>query len=235
MFITSTIQPAAAVTAVFDADVAAFSSRAQQWTEARQARREVAQDQALALAADARQAEQHRLADAEAARVEEAARLRAAEIAAQTTTVPPTTAPPTTVAPTTVAPTTVAPTTDSTTSPTTVPPPIDSTTAPTTVAPTTTVAPPAASAGPTAAQWVVLRQCESSGNYTIVSSNGRYRGAYQFSQATWDWIASSASPSLVGVDPIAATPAEQDAMALALWNRRGWTPWPICGAAAAAA
>ena len=26
-----------------------------------------------------------------------------------------------------------------------------------------------------------------------------------------------------------------DAMALALWSRQGWSPWPICGAAAAAA
>jgi len=113
------------------------------------------------------------------------------------------------------------------------------TTAPSTTAPPTTAPPPATtepSAGsPTAAQWNVLRDCESSNNYSVVSVNGRYRGAYQFSQATWDWVTSLHDPSLVSVDPAAAAPAAQDAMAFSLWSSQGWYPWRFCGAQAAAA
>lgn len=126
------------------------------------------------------------------------------------------------------------------------PPPTTTAPAPTTTAapPSTTAAPPPtetattaapASGAPTAAQWEALRQCEASGNYGAVSANGRYRGAYQFSQETWDWVAGSTDPSLVGVDPASASSAQQDAMALGLWQLRGWSPWPLCGSAAAAA
>ena len=91
-------------------------------------------------------------------------------------------------------------------------------------------------AGSSANQWAVLRTCESGGNYTIVSSNGLYRGAYQFSVAGWDRVASTSQrPDLVGVLPNAASPADQDALALALWNQRGGAPWPTCGRKAAAA
>ena len=201
------VVPAAAVTPMIETDVAAFESRASAWTQAREAYRENAREQALTLATDARQAEADRLAVEEAARVAAAERKVAEEAAARTTTTTTTT---TTVAPTT----TVSPT------------------APNASTTTTTVAP--VTGDPTAAQWQVLRQCESSGNYSIVSSNGRYRGAYQFSQPTWDWIAGLDHPMLVGTDPAAAAPGDQDAMALALWRRRGWSPWPICGAQAAA-
>ena len=74
-----------------------------------------------------------------------------------------------------------------------------------------------------------LRMCESTDNYQAVSPSGTYRGAYQFSQATWDWVAGFADPSLVGVDPAAAAPADQDAQALALFDRPGASPWPHCG------
>jgi hypothetical protein len=83
--------------------------------------------------------------------------------------------------------------------------------------------------GPTAADWEALRQCESSGNYGIDSGNG-YFGAYQFSQATWDWVASMERPDLVGVVPSDASPADQDALAFALYDLRGAAPWPTCGA-----
>ena len=36
-------------------------------------------------------------------------------------------------------------------------------------------------------------------------------------------------PSLVGVDPAQASPADQDAMAYALYEIGGWQHWPICG------
>jgi len=188
-------------TPLIETDVAAFTTRAEQWTQARVVFRENAHEQALALAADARQAEEDRVAAIEAERVAAEERKAAEEAARATTTT--TAAPTTTATPTTTAPDQPDP------------------------APTTTQAP--ADGDPTAAQWEVLRQCESSGNYSIVSANGRYRGAYQFSQATWDWIAGLDHPSLVGIDPASAAPADQDAMALALWRRRGWSPWPVCG------
>jgi hypothetical protein len=87
------------------------------------------------------------------------------------------------------------------------------------------VAPP----GPSAEEWAALRDCESGGDYSIVSSGGRYRGAYQFAQTTWDNVADRHDPSLVGVDPATASPAEQDAMASALYREAGAGPWPSCG------
>lgn len=85
------------------------------------------------------------------------------------------------------------------------------------------------SGGPSEAQWAALRACESSGNYGAVSSTGAYRGAYQFSQQTWDSIASRHHPWLVGVDPAAAAPADQDAQARALYAASGPGQWPHCG------
>ena len=89
------------------------------------------------------------------------------------------------------------------------------------------VPPPAG--GPTAAQWDALRRCESTHNYLAVSSTGLYRGAYQFSQQTWDWVAAIHYPYLVGIDPIDAAPGWQDVMAYTLYAMRGWDQWPICG------
>ena len=67
-----------------------------------------------------------------------------------------------------------------------------------------------------------IRACESSGNYGAVSANGRYRGAYQFDQRTWQ------SGGGAG-DPAAASPAEQDSRAARLQSQRGSNPWPNCG------
>jgi hypothetical protein len=79
------------------------------------------------------------------------------------------------------------------------------------------------------AAWAALRECESGGNYQIVSSSGRYRGAYQFSQSTWDSVAASVLPEYVGVDPAQAPPSVQDTMARKLYEQRGSRPWPHCG------
>ena len=62
---------------------------------------------------------------------------------------------------------------------------------------------------------------ESGGDYTITNPSGKYRGAYQFDRSTWNSVAGRYDPSLVGVDPAAASPADQDAMALALYGERG--------------
>jgi hypothetical protein len=83
--------------------------------------------------------------------------------------------------------------------------------------------------GPSADQWAALRDCESGGDYSITNPSGKYRGAYQFDRSTWNSVAERYSPVLVGVDPAAASPADQDAMALALFTERGARPWPHCG------
>ena len=82
----------------------------------------------------------------------------------------------------------------------------------------------AASAG----QLARIRQCESHNNYSAVSANGTYRGAYQFSRSTWNSVASRHYPSLVGKDPARVAPYQQDAMALALISERGFSAWPNC-------
>ena len=74
-----------------------------------------------------------------------------------------------------------------------------------------------------------LRGCESHGNYGAVSRNGRYRGAYQFSQATWDRVARDHFPHLQGQDPAGVEPWWQDSMAKALWSESGPRSWPHCG------
>lgn len=84
-------------------------------------------------------------------------------------------------------------------------------------------------AGPSPEQWEALRFCESSGNYGAISPTGNYRGAYQFSLQTWDWIAGIYHERLVGVDPATAAPADQDAMAQSLYDLRGRGQWPVCG------
>jgi len=83
--------------------------------------------------------------------------------------------------------------------------------------------------GPSDVQWEALRFCEATGNYEAVSPTGKYRGAYQFSRQTWDWIAGIHYDHLVGVDPAAAAPRDQDRMAQALYDLRGRGQWPVCG------
>jgi resuscitation-promoting factor RpfA len=80
---------------------------------------------------------------------------------------------------------------------------------------------PSALADPSANDWASVRQCESSGNYSINTGNGYY-GAYQFDLGTWQSVGGSGSPA-------DASPAEQDYRALYLYRMRGWSPW-ICAA-----
>ncbi len=100
-----------------------------------------------------------------------------------------------------------------------------------TVAPASSVAPlpDVVAPGPSADQWAAMRDCESGGDYSITNPSGKYRGAYQFDRSTWNSVAERHAPALVGVDPAAASPADQDAMALALYSERGARPWPHCG------
>jgi peptidoglycan hydrolase-like protein with peptidoglycan-binding domain len=68
-----------------------------------------------------------------------------------------------------------------------------------------------------------IAACESGGDPTAVSSDGRYRGKYQFSRATWRALGGHG-------DPAAASEAEQDRRAAALLAARGTAPWPVCAA-----
>ena len=66
-----------------------------------------------------------------------------------------------------------------------------------------------------------IAACESGGNPAAVSADGRYRGKYQFSRATWRAMGGSG-------DPAKAPEAEQDRRAAALLAQRGTAPWPSC-------
>ncbi len=71
----------------------------------------------------------------------------------------------------------------------------------------------------------VLR-VESGGNYAALSPGGTYMGGFQFSQPTWNAAAQLAGmPQLVNVPPNQATPAEQDDLAIALYQADGQQPW----------
>ena len=67
-----------------------------------------------------------------------------------------------------------------------------------------------------------IAQCESGGNPRAISRSGRYRGKYQFDQATWQSAGGTG-------DPAAAPESTQDRVALRLYRRRGTAPWPNCG------
>lgn len=149
----------------------------------------------------------------------------------------PTLAPPAPTAAPTAVPT-AAPTLAPTPAPTAAPTPVPTeapTPAPTPVPteaptpdPTADPTDPPSGGGPTADQWAQLRQCESSGVYTLNTGNGYY-GAYQFSIGTWDGMAAAHAPSLVGVLPSDASPGDQDFLALQLYLAYGWSQWPVCG------
>jgi hypothetical protein len=66
-----------------------------------------------------------------------------------------------------------------------------------------------------------IAQCESGGDPTAISADGRYRGKYQFSRATWRAMGGTG-------DPAKASEAEQDRIAAALLEARGTSPWPNC-------
>jgi peptidoglycan hydrolase-like protein with peptidoglycan-binding domain len=68
-----------------------------------------------------------------------------------------------------------------------------------------------------------IAQCESGGDITAVSRNGKYFGKYQFSQATWEAMGGEGNPA-------EADEATQDALAQKLYALRGTAPWPACSA-----
>jgi peptidoglycan hydrolase CwlO-like protein len=97
----------------------------------------------------------------------------------------------------------------------------------TTTSPTPGVVATVQTADPTLPPFLqCVLQKESGGNYAAVSPDGTYMGGFQFSQATWNQAAGLAGmPQLVNVPPNQATPAEQDDLAIALYNADGQQPW----------
>ncbi|MFJ6623373.1 transglycosylase family protein [Kitasatospora sp. NPDC091335] len=75
--------------------------------------------------------------------------------------------------------------------------------------------------------WDRVAACESSGNWRINTGNGYY-GGLQFDQPTWR------ENGGLGYAPRAdlATREQQIAVAQHLADRRGLSPWPVCGARA---
>jgi hypothetical protein len=71
-----------------------------------------------------------------------------------------------------------------------------------------------------------IAECESGGDPRAVSSNGLYRGKYQFMRSTWESLGGR------GDDPADASEALQDRIALKLYRQQGVSPWPACGAKA---
>ena len=67
-----------------------------------------------------------------------------------------------------------------------------------------------------------IAACESGGDPTVISSDGSYRGKYQFSFETWASVGGSG-------DPAQASEQEQDYRAALLYAASGSSPWPICG------
>ncbi|MGH2981069.1 MAG: transglycosylase family protein [Solirubrobacterales bacterium] len=67
-----------------------------------------------------------------------------------------------------------------------------------------------------------IASCESGGDPTAVSSDGSYRGKYQFDYGTWASVGGSG-------DPAVAPEAEQDHRAALLYAQSGSSPWPVCG------
>jgi peptidoglycan hydrolase CwlO-like protein len=102
--------------------------------------------------------------------------------------------------------------------------------APSAASPTTSAGPGVA--GPPAAAPALppflrcVLQAESGGDYGAVSPGGTYMGGFQFSQATWNAAALLAGlPQLANVPPNQATPAQQDDLAIALYQADGQQPW----------
>jgi len=67
-----------------------------------------------------------------------------------------------------------------------------------------------------------IARCESGGNPRAIGGGGLYRGAFQFSQSTWNGVGGRG-------DPIDAPLIEQYRRADMLLKRSGPGQWPVCG------
>jgi len=73
--------------------------------------------------------------------------------------------------------------------------------------------------------WDAVAACESGGNWSINTGNGFY-GGLQFDSGTWLSYGGGAYASRADL----ASREQQIAVATRLYNARGSSPWPVCGA-----
>ncbi|HET6877703.1 MAG TPA: transglycosylase family protein [Jatrophihabitans sp.] len=73
--------------------------------------------------------------------------------------------------------------------------------------------------------WDAVAQCESGGDWSINTGNGFY-GGLQFDYGTWLAYGGGAYAPRADL----ATRDQQIAVATRLYNARGSSPWPVCGA-----
>lgn len=71
------------------------------------------------------------------------------------------------------------------------------------------------------AELAKIARCESGGDPTAVSPDGKFRGKYQFDMSTWHSLGGSG-------DPAQAPESTQDKLAAKLYRERGTAPWPNC-------
>lgn len=77
---------------------------------------------------------------------------------------------------------------------------------------------------------VRAHESDTAGGYSAVNPSSGAGGAYQFLQSTWNNVAANAGRSdLIGIHPSQASPADQDAMAIHLYNWQGASPWAGSG------
>ena len=86
-------------------------------------------------------------------------------------------------------------------------------------------APPAPPVTNNGLNWDAVANCESGGNWAINTGNGYY-GGLQFDISTWLANGGGAYASR----PDLATREQQIAVATRVYNARGSSPWPVCGA-----
>lgn len=84
----------------------------------------------------------------------------------------------------------------------------------------------------TTPDWACIRDHESGDDYSENTGNG-YSGAYQFLPRTWNEAVSGAGyPQFANGEAYEAPPSVQNAAALWLYDRAGWSPWStryVCG------
>ena len=136
----------------------------------------------------------------------------------------------------------VVPSTEDTSTTSTTEPIVPDTTPPITVVPVVTLAPQQVTVPTTTAPRPVVtsapvvrsdaeflncvRRRESNNDYTASDPTGTFLGAYQIYQGGWDSVAARMGrEDLVGTPPNQATPADQDAVALAMLQFHGQSPW----------
>jgi uncharacterized protein YabE (DUF348 family) len=90
--------------------------------------------------------------------------------------------------------------------------------------PAPTASAPPATGGGSGLNWDGVAGCESGGNWSTNTGNGYY-GGLQFDLGTWNANGGSA----YAARPDLASKAQQIAVATALYQKAGSSPWPVCG------